>query len=377
MMPDPRTAAIEALAPWYPIGFLVAIALGLYFTPILRDGARNFGIVDRPDGNLKTHEQPVAYLGGLAVYVAFVVSLGLMPVGFNDETLALMLGGSLVLILGLIDDLKALSPTVKFLGQLLAAFVLLKSGIKIQPAFLPPLAGDIVTVLWIVTITNAFNIVDVMDGLCSGVGAVSMAGLFAVALLNGGQGIAEGASVALFIACFVGALIGFLKFNFRPAQIYLGDAGSMLIGFFCGSIAMMLQYSAGDPLAISAPLFILGVPLFDLGLVIVLRLRQGKSPFRGSPDHFAVRLKRHGWEVATIVRTAWLANLALAAFGVALTRLDFDTARVAIGCVVAALIFVGFLVSRVGGTPAPVRTVAVGGATGGASSSRSDDADLA
>lgn len=350
-MPDSESAAIRALLPWYPIGFLAAIVLGLYFTPILRDGARNFGIVDRPDGNLKTHEKPVAYLGGLAVYVAFVVALGLMPVGFEEETLALMLGGSIVLILGLIDDLKALSPAVKFLGQLLAAFVLLKSDIKIQPSFLPPVVGDLVTVLWIVTITNAFNIIDVMDGLCSGVGVVCMAGLFSVAVLNGGQGSSEGASVALFIACFAGALIGFLRFNFKPAQIYLGDAGSMLIGFFCGSIAMMLQYTARDPLAICAPLFLLGVPLFDLGLVIVLRLRQGKSPFRGSPDHFAVRLRRHGWSVPAIVISAWAANLLLAGFGLALTRLELETARYAIAAVVLLLVGVGFAISRVGGAP--------------------------
>ena len=201
------------------------------------------------------------------------------------------------------------------------------------------------------TITNAFNIIDVMDGLCSGVGVACLIGLFAVAILNGGQGSADSASVALFIACFAGALAGFLKFNFKPAQIYLGDAGSMLIGFFCGSIAMMLQYTSRDPLAICAPLFLLGVPLFDLGLVIVLRLRKGKSPFHGSPDHFAVRLKRHGWSVPAIVVSAWIANLLLAGFGVALTRLEIEIARYAVGGVILTLVILGYAISRVGNSP--------------------------
>jgi UDP-GlcNAc:undecaprenyl-phosphate/decaprenyl-phosphate GlcNAc-1-phosphate transferase len=340
-------AVIDEFLPWYPIGVVVAIALGTYFTPILRDAARNFGIVDRPDGKLKTHAEPVAYLGGLAVYISFVLALGLMPTQFEHQALALMLGGSVVLILGLIDDLKALTPAVKLLGQLLAAFVLLKSGVSIHLP-IPDLAAKLLTVLWVVTLTNAFNIIDVLDGLCAGTGAVCSAALFAIAVLNGAQGAAEGPWLPLFLACFAGSLVGFLRYNFRPAQIYLGDAGSMLIGFFIGSIAIVLNYSDANPYTRVAPLFLLAAPLFDLGLVIVLRLRKGLSPFRGSPDHFAVRLKRHGWSTSRIAITTWVANAVFAVFGIWLTGAAPEQAEPALIGAGLVIVTLGVAVARVG-----------------------------
>lgn len=342
---------IDSLLPWYPVGFVVAAALGLYFTPVFRDAARRFGIVDAPDGRLKTHQEPVAYLGGLAVYLAFLLTQCAIPNPFEQHTLGLMLGGSVILLLGFVDDLKSLSPAVKFLGQLLAALVLLKAGIEIRIGFLPPEVAKLATVLWIVTITNAFNIIDVADGLCSGVGAISFAGLFSIAVLNGVHGQSESASIALFIACFTGSLIGFLRFNFRPAQIYLGDAGSMLIGFFAGSIAMILSYAEIHPIATIAPLFLLGVPLFDLGLVIVLRLRKGLSPFRGSPDHFAVRLRRHGVSAAKIALTSYFAAALLAGLGIALTQISQEQAKLLIGIAFVALIASGIAISRIGNAP--------------------------
>jgi UDP-GlcNAc:undecaprenyl-phosphate GlcNAc-1-phosphate transferase len=346
---EAHRSAISLLLPWYPLGFLAALALALYFTPILREAARNFGIVDQPDGRLKTHEKPVAYLGGLAVYLAFLIALGLMPNPFSQKTLGLLLGGSVVLLIGFIDDLKALSPLVKFLGQLLAAFVLIKADIRIQISVLPPFAADLLTVLWVVAVTNAFNIIDVMDGLCAGVGAVCFALLFVMAILNGVTGQQESASIALFIACFAGALTGFLRSNFRPASIYLGDAGSMLIGFFAGSIAMILSYADRNPLALTAPLFLLGIPLFDLALVVVIRLANGKSPFRGSPDHFAVRLRRHGVPVAKVAILAYLGAAGLGLFAIALTEwLGAAESRYAIAAVVVGLALVGWRISRVG-----------------------------
>ncbi len=350
---DAKTISLAELTPWFPIGFLVAIALAIYFTPVLRDAARNFGIVDRPDGKLKDHNEPVAYLGGIAVFLAFVLALGLtFQETFNSTTLALMLGGSIILILGLIDDLGALSPAVKFFGQLLAAFVLLKSGVQIKLLILPPAVADLLTILWIVTVTNAFNIIDVMDGLCTGVGITSFLGFFAVALTNASNPDAvvasESASLALFIACFAGALLGFLRYNFKPAQIYLGDAGSMLIGFLAAAIPLTLRYTERDKIAMLSPLFLLGVPLFDLGLVIVLRLAKGKSPFRGSPDHFAVRLKRHGWPVPRIVLGAYALNAALVFVGIVLMRVEQSLATYLIGAVLAAMVVLGFLISRVG-----------------------------
>lgn len=340
---------------WYGAGFGVAALLGLYFTPVLRQAALRFGIVDHPDGKLKNHEQPVAYMGGVAIYIAFLLSLGLMPLDFKQHTLGLLLGASVVLLLGLIDDLKALTPGVKFAGQLLAAFVLIKADIRIDLAFLPDFGNDLCTVIWVVGVTNAFNILDVMDGLAAGAGICSLIGLFAVAVINGATGVdlEDVSSIALFIACLGGAMLGFLKSNFRPAKIYLGDAGSMLIGFCCGSLAMILKYDASTRLGVFAPLLLLGVPLFDMAFVMVLRWRQGIPVFRGSPDHFAVRLKRHGVDVGVIVLGAWICALLLALAGIVLTCLGDRAALWLLAGVVIALIVAGVALSRLGRAARP------------------------
>lgn len=349
MTPAAAPAAPHWL-PWIPISFAVAGGLALYFTPVLREAAQRFGIVDRPDGKLKTHGSAVAYLGGLAVYLAFLLTLGL-SVAFERHELGLLLGASIVLLLGLIDDLKALSPAVKFLGQLLAAWVLLKAGIKIQitaldaylPDALPPdLLTDAATVVWIVGVTNAFNIIDVMDGLAAGVGAVVLLALSAVALATGQPGI------AVFTASLAGALAGFLRFNFRPATIYLGDAGSMLIGFLAGAVAMTLSYTATNPFAVACPLLILGVPIFDTVFVMILRWRRGLPVFRGSPDHFAVRLRKAGVSSARIACGAYAASALLGLAALWLMHLGRRGSEILLGATAAAALAAGIAISRIG-----------------------------
>ena len=331
-----------------PIGFLVALALGLYFTPILRDAAVRFGIVDHPDGKLKRHAAPTPYLGGIAIFLAFLIALGLTIRVFEHQMLGLMLGASIVLMLGLVDDLKALSPMVKLLGQLLAAFVLVKAGVRIEVAAIretSPFLCDALTIVWVVGITNAFNLIDVMDGLAAGVAAIALLVLAAVALLGGD------AAISLFLACLAGAVLGFLRFNRKPASVFLGDAGSMLIGFLTGASAMLLQYAEVHPVAAMAPVLILGVPIFDTALVIVLRAMQGRPVTQGSPDHFAVRLRRAGYAERTIVRGAWATSIALGVVGVSLRAVTPGTAFVLVTACVAAAIGLAVRLARTGGDP--------------------------
>lgn len=329
----------------YPVGFVVALILALYFTPILREAARAFGIVDHPDAKLKTHRSPIPYMGGVAIFLAFVISLGLTISLFDQNMLGLLLGASIILLLGLVDDLKALSPAVKLLGQLLAAFVLIKAGIRIEIAFLKeysPFLTDALTVLWIVGITNAFNIIDVMDGLASGVGFVALTILFTIAVMSG-----DLPGIALFTICLSGAVLGFLHFNLSPASIFLGDAGSMLIGFLVGSISMILSYANQNPFAVASPLLILGIPIFDTMLVMVLRLRQNRPLFQGSPDHFAVRLLRAGFRVRTIVFGSYIASLLMGASALWLMFLDRDQSIALLAAWAVAALIVGVFVATV------------------------------
>ncbi len=317
------------------LGFILAYLLALVGTPMAREAALRFGVVDRPDGNLKNHAEPVAYLGGLAVFSAFLMSVG-MTFEFDAELLALLLGSTIVMTVGLVDDFGALTPKPKVIGQVVAVFVLLKAGIMVQVAFIPWWLRLIITVLWLVGLSNAFNLVDIMDGLASGLGVVAATFLLVVALLNGRL------MVAAFTVALIGALLGFLRSNFHPASIYLGDCGSLFIGFNLGALAMVMDYTSHNSLGWLAPLYILAVPLIDTLYVIVLRIRAGRKIYYGSPDHFPLRVRRRldGWTAGTVV-VSYAVAVIFGALGLVVLFLDPVSTLVLTG--VVATVVAGLL----------------------------------
>src|SRR3989442_580312 len=167
----------------YLLTFVLALLLALYGVPVARRAALQFNVVDRPDGRLKHQAQPVPYFGGLAVYLAFLISLAL-TFEFRQDVLGLVLGGTLMVMLGLIDDFGVLKPWPKLIGQLIAVFVLIRSGIRIEIAAFPDWLDLLLTVVWMIGIINAINIIDVMDGLAGGVSVIACLWLFVVALVN-------------------------------------------------------------------------------------------------------------------------------------------------------------------------------------------------
>ena len=287
------------------LGFVLACLLAMYFTPLARQAALRFGIVDRPDGRLKQQSEPVPYLGGLAVFLAYLVALGLV-FSFNSLLLGLLLAGTLTLLVGLVDDFGVLTPAAKLAGQAVAVFVLLRSGAVIELTEVPQGLRWPLAALWLFAVCNAFNLLDVMDGLAAGVGAVA-ALAFGVMALSTGEYPEAAASLAL-----AGALCGFLVFNVHPARIYLGDAGSLAIGLTLGALAIAIRWSDKSPAGFLAPLAILGVPLADTVYVSLLRARAGRPFWHGSPDHFPLRLR--AWMGGRVGR-AVAAVIALAAVG--------------------------------------------------------------
>jgi len=320
--------------------FLLAFGMALYLVPRLRDAALAMNIVDKPDGRLKTHRQPIPYLGGLGVYLAFLVALA-VTFEFDREVLGLILSGTIVLLLGLIDDFRALTPGVKFIGQILAAGVLIKSGIYIKLVFLPAWAAIPLTVLWVVAVTNAFNIIDIMDGLSSGVAFCASLPLVVVAFVNGRL------MIAIVTLALAGALLGFLRFNFHPSQIYLGDTGSMFIGLMMASLAMQGSYTGANVLAAICPGIILGVPLFDMLFVMYIRWRRGVPVVLGSPDHFALRLRK--WRLTTpqTVLVSYAATLVFGAVALGMMHLPLVPAAVLFGVVALVLLVVALLLKRI------------------------------
>ncbi|MCU0303302.1 MAG: undecaprenyl/decaprenyl-phosphate alpha-N-acetylglucosaminyl 1-phosphate transferase [Thermoanaerobaculales bacterium] len=312
------------------LGFFLAYLLALVGTPMAREAALRFGVVDRPDGHLKTHGQPVAYLGGLAVFVAFLLSIG-MTFEFDEELLALLLASTIVTMVGLIDDFGALTPKPKAIGQAVAVFVLLKAGVMLHLIFMPWWGRAALTVLWLVGTSNAFNLSDIMDGLAGGLGVIAGTYLLVVALLNGRM------VVAYFTVALVGALLGFLRFNFHPAVIYLGDCGSLFIGLTLGALAMVMDYTAYNDLGFIAPLYFLALPVVDTFFVMFLRVRAGRKIYHGSPDHIPLRLRRRlgGSTVRTVV-ACYAAAVLLGGVGLAILYLD-PTTTIVVSAVVGAV----------------------------------------
>ncbi len=290
----------------YGFIFMLAFFSCLYITPIVIDAALTYDIVDRPDGNLKQHQRPVAYLGGIAVYLSFLATLAL-SFEFSSEVLGLLLAATMVILLGIIDDLKPLGPKIKLVGQIIAIFVLIKCDIYIDIAIVPDWLDIAMTFVWMLAVINAFNIIDIMDGLSAGVGLIAALVLFVVGVMNGH------AMMAVMSLALAGALLGFVRYNFNPATIYLGDAGSMFIGLMLGTLSMIGVYTDHNQAGYLAPLVILGVPLYDTVLVMYLRRRKGMPVIQGSPDHFALRLRKSGLSTRQTVLVTYAAACALGA----------------------------------------------------------------
>ncbi len=302
-------------------------------TPFCRRFAERHGFVDDPGGR-KRHAGGRSLLGGAAVFLGLwsIVAAGLLGAGllrslgvlepwlgpFGSDVVELarvglplagLFGGSLIVgVLGARDDRSPLGAGAKLLGQVVAASVTVAAGAQCQ--FLPggQLVNAIASVLWIVTITNAFNFIDNMDGLCAGVGAISGAILLAVALTQ------RQYFMAMILASHTGACLGFLRFNFPPASIFLGDLGSHVIGHFLGSVTLLLSYVAGAgeaTLAVLLPPIALGLPLLDLIRVSVLRLRQGRPVWVGDNQHLSHRLRHDETTDRAVLARLYLLALCL------------------------------------------------------------------
>ena len=324
----------------YVLTFVMAAVLAAFITPRVREAAIRFGIVDRPDGRLKTQAEPVPYLGGLAICLSFLLALAL-TFDFSEEVLGLLLAGSIVVILGLVDDLGQLTPWTKLAGQLVAVLVLIKSGIYIKLTFLPFPVAIALSVLWLLAVTNAFNLIDIMDGLSAGTAMVAAVTLLVVAELGGGS------TAATLLAGLAGACLGFLRWNFAPARIYMGDTGSMFLGLLLGALAIDNAYTQNNHLGALAPALILGVPLFDMLFVMYIRRRRGLPVMLGSPDHVALRLRK--WRLSTrqTVLASYAATALLGAAAISAILLPFQAAAALLGVVALTGLTTAVLLNRI------------------------------
>ena len=252
------------------------------------------GFLDHPGGH-KSHTEAVPFLGGGAIVLAFasavlVVSLLEPPDSGAGEVVGLFAAATVLSIVGLFDDLRDLSPTVRVLVETGAAVLVwsMGSGVAVSGVGVVDLS---LTVLWVVGITNAFNLLDNMDGLAAGLATVSSLTIFAIAASNG-QFLVAGLAVGL-----AGCTVGFLRHNHFPARIYMGDGGALFIGFLISVLAVKLRFDGGRSVSALVPVLACSVAVFDTTIVTLSRLRSGLSPFQGGRDHVSHRLVKLGLSV--------------------------------------------------------------------------------
>jgi len=294
-----------ATGNWLVI-FTLALAVAVVGTPLMRQVAIHLGVLDRPAAR-KVHTAPVPLLGGVAIYAGVLVALAFYADRREIVQVAgILVGATWVAATGVWDDHSGLRASAKLLAQVVAAGVLLAAGIQVKLP-IPVWMNVALTITWVVGITNAFNLLDNMDGLSSGVAAVASAYFLLLAALSGQY------LVGAFAAAVLGASLGFWIYNFNPARIFMGDAGSLLLGFLMAVLGIKLRFPTNVPwVTWMVPVLVLGVPIFDTTLVVVSRLRRGRNPLTTpGKDHVSHRLVRLGWTKREAVLLLYLAGCAL------------------------------------------------------------------
>lgn len=331
----------------YLVAFVLSALTALALTPLVRFGAHRLRLVDSPSEERKVHKRPVPRLGGVAIAVAFFVPVvGLL---FYDNAVSAayvgdltrvvgLIGGALVMVLlGLSDDLLNLRPRTKFMVQVAVAVAVYFLGYqigKIANPFGPSIELGMfslpVTVLWIVGVMNAINLIDGLDGLASGVSLFSVLTLFLLAVVSGNM------VVGLTAAALAGALVGFLRYNFNPASIFMGDSGSLFLGFILSTTAISGSAKSSTVVALGIPLLALGLPLLDTSLAILRRFIAGRPIFGADRGHIHHRLLDLGLSHRQVVLVLYAVCLLFTALALSMVYAN---------SVVSAIILAVFLVA--------------------------------
>jgi UDP-GlcNAc:undecaprenyl-phosphate GlcNAc-1-phosphate transferase len=284
-----------------------AFVIAVILTPIIRDISRSFNLVDRP-GKRKVHAYPLPRVGGIAIAIAYAVSL----ISFSGSTVSVaaaipawqvLPGAAIVFLTGLLDDIFSLKPVVKVLGLLAAACTAYFSGIQMGGLADHPLGvwlGFPLTVFWLLATSNALNLIDGLDGLCAGMGLMSTLALFTAAVLHGN------APLAYATLPLAGALLGFLCYNVNPATVFLGDSGALLIGFLLGCYGMIWTQKASTLLSMMVPLLALSIPLLDVSLSVLRRFLRRQPIFAADRGHIHHRLLDRGLSARQAVWVLYL-----------------------------------------------------------------------
>ena len=311
------------LLAYVMLALLVALVVSFLMTPVVKTFAYKVGAIDVPKDNRRMHKTPIPRLGGLAIFIGFMVSI-LLFAQIDSEMKSILLGAVIIVVLGVVDDIMALPAMLKFVVQIGAALIPALSGVQIL-AFSNPnifsenlywvLGGLSVpfTVLWIVALTNAVNLIDGLDGLANGVSAISATTMLVIALM------ASEMQVAIVMAALVGASVGFMPYNLNPAKMFMGDTGSTFLGFILATMSIQGLFKFYAVISFVVPFLILGLPIFDTAFAFTRRIAHGQSPMHADRSHIHHRLIDMGLNQKQAVATLYVISAILGLSAVVLT----------------------------------------------------------
>lgn len=309
----------------YILAFLVPVLISFLVTPLAKRFAHITGAIDVPKDDRRIHKAPIPRLGGLAILVSAVLSI-LLFVELDKSIYAILIGGVLIAISGIIDDIKPMTPKLKLLFQIVAAGILVYGGVKIQIITNPFEEGGYIslgvlgiplTIFWVVGITNTVNLIDGLDGLSAGASAISALSFAVISYLVGDPNMTV---MSLILA---GAAIGFLPYNFNPASIFMGDTGALYLGFMLSAIAIEGAVKGAAAVAMVIPILTLGLPVFDTTFAILRRYKNKRPIMEADRGHLHHRLLDLGFGQKRTVLILYVVSTVFGISAIMMSRMDF------------------------------------------------------
>lgn len=329
---------------------IISIIISAALTPLVKRFAVKIKAIDIPKDNRRVHKKPIPLLGGLAIYFSFVITVILKAGRLTSQEKGIIVGATIIVIGGFLDDKFDIKPWQKLLFQIAAALSLIIFGVSIQRITNPFAAPGIdtyvsigmlyipLTIIWVVGITNALNLIDGLDGLAAGVAFISSVTIFIIALLN----LNERMDAAVLTCILSGSILGFLPYNFNPASIFMGDTGAQLLGFLLAAISIEGTIKSAAAFAIAVPILALGIPIYDILFAMIRRKINGKPIMQADKGHLHHRLLDMGLTQRQAVIIMYLISAVLGSFAIIAMQISTQKSYFLLAMVMVVLVVIAW-----------------------------------
>lgn len=325
---------------------VISVAISAVLTPFVKKFAIKMKVIDIPKDNRRIHKKPIPLLGGLAIYFSFILTLILKSGSLSRSEIGIIIGATIIVIGGFLDDKFDIRPWHKLLIQMASALSLVIYGIRIQLITNPISSSELyisigilsipLTIVWVVGITNALNLIDGLDGLAAGVAFISAVTIFIIALLN------NRSEAAVLTVILSGAILGFLPYNFNPATIFMGDTGAQLLGFLLAAISIEGAIKSAAAFAIAVPILALGIPIYDILFAMIRRKLNGRPIMQADRGHLHHRLLDMGLTQRQAVIIMYLISAVLGSFAIIAMQVSTQRSYFLLAMVMVVLVIVAW-----------------------------------